>query len=306
MKTLAQFLLPAFAMIPNALMAQEKFTVLSQMPPPVLRIDPAAGMQRIQVDGQMFAEYRFESQQQPTMILGAGPGEARYGSSQRSLWFSHGNVNGVDFVHGKDGARIEHLRFVPNKEKQSIHSQNVWLDGEGEAVCLDERRVRFQVVGELRWIDYEVTLFASEGPVTFGDCEDAGLGLRLAPISQSGDVGTKGALVNSEDQRGDEVQGRRASWIDHSTSQAGRRIGIAVFDHPRNLRHPTWWHTTPDGLRVANPFGAHELGGEREGAGELRLAKGEKATFRYRILIHPGSASEAGLEDQFEIFASTR
>jgi hypothetical protein len=32
-------------------------------------------------------------------------------------------------------------------------------------------------------------------------------------------------------------------------------IGVAIFDHPKNHAHPTWWHVRDYGLFAANPVG---------------------------------------------------
>ena len=34
---------------------------------------------------------------------------------------------------------------------------------------------------------------------------------------------------------------------------------MAIFDHPQNLRHPTWWQVRDYGLFAANPFGQHDF-----------------------------------------------
>lgn len=288
--------------------AQEEITVQAQMPPPVLRIEDGEGLRRVAVDGQLFCEYRYQDIRQPILYPLIGPngqaltrsypldvvaGEERSDPQHQSLWFSHSNVNGKDFWTAADGCRIEHLRFFPSKQANVIHSQNIWMDGQGKALCLDERRISFVVEKDLRWIDYEVTLFASEGAVTFGQSKEGGMAIRLAaPLRLEGEVAA-GRALNSEDESGEDLQGSRASWVDYSTGRGAAAYGLAIFDHPENPGHPSRWNARENGLCAATPFSA----------AVLELAKGERKTFRYRILMHKGDVDSAGVGQLYEKYA---
>src|SRR5258707_518706 len=53
-----------------------------------------------------------------------------------------------------------------------------------------------------------------------------------------------GKITNSEGQVTEaQVRGKRANWADYSGEFLGEKAGIAIFDHPANPRHPTYWHT---------------------------------------------------------------
>ena len=75
----------------------------------------------VTIDGQPFAEYVVESGGKPIVwpIIGPTgkpmtraypmaeqPGERKDHQHHRSLWFTHGDVNGYDFWHGRKGERI--------------------------------------------------------------------------------------------------------------------------------------------------------------------------------------------------------
>jgi len=47
----------------------------------------------------------------------------------------------------------------------------------------------------------------------------------------------------------------------------GKTVGIAVFDHPSNPRHPTTWHVRDYGLFAANPLGCTILKRKTKGLG---------------------------------------
>jgi len=207
-----------------------------------------------------------------------------------SLWTAHGDVSGADFWSG--AGRIRHLgfkRLSAGPAYAEIVAVNSW-EAEGARLLVEERRVRFWNVPSGEWvIDYEVVL-APEGEVVLGDTKEAGmLSLRVA---SSMTVLRGGQLTNSWGGLNErEVWGRRAVWCDYSGPLAGSVWGIAVFDHPSNPRHPTYWHARDYGLMAANVFGVSYFTGE--GRGDMRVAA--PLRFRYRVFVHRGWASEAGV-----------
>ena len=74
------------------------------------------------------------------------PGETdRDHVHQRSLWFTHGDVNGIDFWSEGKG-RIEHRELVKAEggPEATIVTRNDWLSPDGsQLVCQDERRFTF-------------------------------------------------------------------------------------------------------------------------------------------------------------------
>jgi hypothetical protein len=71
-------------------------------------------------------------------------------------------------------------------------------------------------------------------------------------------------------------------------SSGGEDVGIAIFDHPKNLRHPTYWHARHYGLLAAHPFGLREFTHDRHQDGSYTIAAGGSLKLRYRVLIHHG------------------
>ncbi|MCY3022179.1 MAG: PmoA family protein, partial [Planctomycetota bacterium] len=67
-------------------------------------------------------------------------------------------------------------------------------------------------------------------------------------------------------------------------------VGIAIMDHPFNLRHPTPWHVRDYGLFAANPFGQSQYKAGLLQRGDYALGSGSELTFRYRIYFHRGDA----------------
>ena len=111
-----------------------------------------------------------------------------------------------------------------------------------------------------------------------------------------GSKGAAGSIVTSEGLKNAEAWGKPARWIDYSGPIEGRRVGIAIFDHPTNLRHPTHWHARDYGLFAANPFGLHDFTGAPAGAGDFTIPEGDSLALRYRFVFHEGDAEAAGID----------
>jgi hypothetical protein len=104
----------------------------------------------------------------------------------------------------------------------------------------------------------------------------------------------------------EKVWGKRAAWVDYSGPVDGKVVGIAFFDHPKNLRHPTRWHARDYGLFAANPFCEREMDRtQAAGAGDLKLAAGQSVTFQYRIILHAGDAAQAKIAERFAEYATS-
>jgi hypothetical protein len=75
---------------------------------------------------------------------------------------------------------------------------------------------------------------------------------------------------------------------------------MAIFDHPSNPRHPTWWHVRDYGLFAANPFGIHDFEKKDKGAGDLTVPAGETISFKYRFYIHEGDEKEGKVREAYD------
>ena len=140
----------------------------------------------VKIDGSPFTEYIIQSGTKPILWPILGPTgkpltrdypmekdtkETKDHVHHRSLWFAHGNVNGIDFWDEKPGGHdqrtIVHRKFVKiaSGPQAEIVTENDWLGPAGKKVCEDQRRLTFGTWGDARWIDFDITLRASEGPV---------------------------------------------------------------------------------------------------------------------------------------------
>ena len=288
----------------------------------------------VTVDGKPFTAYVFAGHRKPILFPVIGPGGAAMTRSwplvegvagepkdhphHESIWFTHGAVNGVDFwashprghapQHRQDN-RIEHVELVAFESGPvaRIATRNHWVKADGKVVCTDSRTVRFTADADVRTIDYAVTIHADHGAVTFGDTKEGTFGLRVPATLQTKDAngshGAAGHILNSEGLRDADAWGKAARWVAYWGPVDGRTAGVAIGDHPGNLRHPSLWHARDYGLVAANPFGLHDFTGAPQGSGDYTLPAGESLTFRYLVMLHEGDAETAVIEARWRRWA---
>lgn len=103
----------------------------------------------------------------------------------------------------------------------------------------------------------------------------AGLSVRF-----SGDMKARRAVIpDGEPEFVDGVWRKSAQACDYSGAVDGREAGIALFDHPKNPRHPVTWYAIRSHMSYLN---AAVVAG-----GPLELAPHESLALRYRIVVHP-------------------
>ena len=287
-----------------------------------VRITPLEDRLRVEIDGALFTQYFFKDVPRPYCYPVMGPGESpmtRHWPMEqapneehdhphhRSFWFAHGSINGQDFwSEEKDFGKTVHVEFTEIKSGKSsgtIRSRNRWVAHDGTVVCTDDRLLRIYepTSPDERVVDFEITLHASQGELTFGDTKEGTMALRLAEtLRLTGPTGS-GHIVNSEGVRDGATWGKRAAWCDYYGPVNGKTVGVAIFDHPSNPRHPTWWHVRDYGLFAANPFGEHDFEKlSNKSAGNLVVPAGKDLTFRYRFYFHAGDELQAHVAEKYQ------
>lgn len=131
------------------------------------------------------------------------------------------------------------------------------------------------------------------------------MAIRLAPTMRVKGPVAEGHMLSSEGLMDGDVWGQRAAWVDAWGPVDGQTVGVAIFDHPANPRHPTWWHARTYGLFAANPFGAHDFEQKPAGTGDLMVLPGQSVTFRYRFVFHHGDPEAAGVADLWQAYQNS-
>jgi hypothetical protein len=236
-------------------------------------------------------------------------GESTDHPHHTSLWFAHGGVNGVDFWHvGKKGGTVDvpiASPIVAKGRRVTLSSIENWLTPKKAVLASATNFYGFEILPDgSRVIDYATTI-APDGSVAelvFTDTKEGTMAIRTAPqLRLKGDLAT-GKAINSEGDKDTKVWGKRAKWVAYWGEIDGKTCGVAIFDHPTNLRHPTWWHARDYGLVAANPFGQFyfERGKHKRGAGEFRLKHNERLELRYRFVFFAGTAEEADIAGKYD------
>ena len=167
-----------------------------------------------------------------------------------------------------------------------------WLGPNGKVVCSDERVVKFHASDKTRIVDFDITIKASNGPITFGDTKEGMFGLRVAS-SMDVDAKKGGKITNADGLTDAAAWGKPATWVDYTGPVEGETVGIAILNHPSSFRHPTTWHVRTYGLFAANPFGWHDFG--MKTSGDHTIPAGESIRFGYRVILHTGDTASANL-----------
>jgi hypothetical protein len=245
------------------------------------------------------------------------PGEAHDHGHHRGLWFSHGDVNGLDFWAGeltknpaKKGAisLVKIDKVASGSKEGSIDATFRWHGPDGKTILTEQRRMVFRG-GANRVIDFDLQLKAVE-KAKFGDTKEGTFAIRLASALE--EPGRKslpeprrtGQMVTPDGRKGEkEVWGKRAPWVDYAGEIEGEKIGVAIFDHSSNPRHPAYWHARGYGLFAVNIFGLHDFENDKTKDGSMTLEPGQKLRLRYRVVIHPGDEKTAGIAGLYKDWA---
>jgi hypothetical protein len=284
---------------------------------------------RVLIDGELFTEYLFRGHEKPILYPIVGPqgigmtrnypmksdvpGEAHDHPHHKSMWFAHRPISGHDmwstFPEAGKCVHDKLLNLESGSSRGVLQTANNWITSDGKLLFTDTRRLTFQVIGGARAIDWEITLHASHGELTFGDSKEGTMAIRTHPNLRldndpaRGVTTANGQALNSEGVRGKEVWGKRADWIDYWGKVGDHTVGIAIFDHPANPRHPTHWMARGYGYIGANPFGLNAFEGKPLGTGDMKVPSGESVTFRYRFLFHEGDPHQARIAEEYRRYA---
>jgi hypothetical protein len=253
----------------------------------------------------------------------SSPGGSTDHPHQKSAWFCHGDiipegleiknrpkgVEGVDFwAEAKGHGRIVCRQYAEPKTtdgRGSIVTLNEWQTADGRKILDETRTIRLHNFGDTRLFVFDIDLHASVLPITFGDTKEGSFGIRIN--DEIREKTGNGNIENAEGKTGEKnCWGRLSTWCDYSGRLAGRTVGVAILDHPKN-RYPACWHSRDYGLMAANPFGRARSGfPAMKGRTDLvKLNKGEHLKLRYGLLIHPGNAKEGKVAEYWSSFAES-
>jgi len=249
------------------------------------------------------------------------PGESHDHPHHRAMFFAHGDINSVDFwgegtptqaqqsAHGKTYSSEDLPKgrtvFVKLEEMKSsgdsghLRADFNLIGPDGKVMGQEIQDFTFRGDADTRTIDCAFTIIASDGPLKMGDTKEGTFAIRVVKALEE----PSGHMLSSTGAVGEkEIWGKRADWVDYSGEVAGEPLGIAIFDNPSNIKHPTYWHARGYGLFAVNPFGEHDFYNDPKRDGSVTIAGGESLTLRYRVLIHHGDAKEANVAGAYAAY----
>ncbi|RYF85188.1 MAG: hypothetical protein EOO00_14390 [Chitinophagaceae bacterium] len=236
------------------------------------------------------------------------------------MWFNYGNVNGLDFWNNSTAipadkrsgyGTIKHIsvdKALAANDRAELAVTKSWLNPDNKELLREKTTYVFTAPGGQRAIEMTTTLTATHGDVSFDDNKEGVLGIRLArelehpsdkpekftdangiatDVAKLNNDGVTGRYRSSEGKEGDSVWGTRGKWVNLNGKIGDEPVSLVIYDHPKNVGYPTYWHARGYGLFAANPLGQKEFSG---GKTELhfKLPAGKSVTFRYKILINSG------------------
>ncbi len=258
------------------------------------------------------------------------------------LWFNYGNANGFDFWNNSDAIKpadrakygtihFDRIVSAKNGATGELVTESTWIAGDsaaGNTKPLMKQTTRYifgrtAIAGRPAFtLDVIVTLKALDD-VLFHDDKEGLLGIRVAHFLESATekggifldangkptlvaaadpAGATGVYHTSEGKVGDAAWGTRGTWcwLTGSTPE-GKTESLAILDHTGNPGYPAYWHARGYGLFAVNPLGAH-IFDPKAAAMNFSIAKGESATFKYRVLVISGTPTDAAMNEAASAF----
>jgi hypothetical protein len=264
----------------------------------------------IYIDGNLFTSYRFsQDEKYPFFFPVNGPSGISVTSMRNALYPHHSSLFfGCDFVNGGnywqeglDRGQIISVRadiVESGGERVVIENECIWTRPGADSPVRDIRRITVSAPsGKMFRIDFSIAMHMLED-VYIRRNNHSLFSARMAPDLA---VTNGGVMINSEGASREEgTFGQPSPWLDYHGTRAGGSEGLAIMQHPSNRWYPAPWFTRDYGFISPTPIYWPE-----DGQG-TSLPKGETVELHYRVLVHSGDHVEAGIAEEFEIYASEK
>ena len=258
----------------------------------------------VTVAGELFTCYKFgASQKYPYFWPVNGPASCKSITTEtsepyphhHSLFFGCDRVNGGNYwQEGNEKGQIvsQGPKIIEAGGDRVVFTDEcLWMQPGKEPIIRDMRRITISAPNkDLRFIDFQITLEM----LTDVSILKTNHSLFAARVVPEMSVGSGGTLINAEGKRSEkDTFGVASPWCDYSGTREGITEGIAILQHPRNRWFPARWFTRDYGFFSPTPM--FWLEGDK-----LQLAKGEKLTLCYQVVVHSGDSMSAKIEKIFE------
>lgn len=259
------------------------------------------------VNGNLFTSYIMSDfEKYPFFFPVNGPSNASVTSMRNANYPHHSSIFfGCDKVNGgnywqeglKDGQIIS-LRadiLETGGNKAVIENECIWRRPGADAPIKDKRKITVSVPSEGKFqLDFEVVMemlmdvtIEKTNHSLFSGRMDADLA-----------VINGGTMINAEGETSEKgTFGKRSAWIDFYGKRQGKTEGMAIIQHPSNNWFPAPWFTRDYGFFSPTPM--YWPADDKATV----LKKGEQIKLRYRVIVHTGNHTEAGIAEEFEKYS---
>ena len=263
----------------------------------------------VNVDGKLFTCYKFAgSQKYPYFWPVNGPLSGKSITTEtsepyphhHSLFFGCDRVNGGNYwqdVNERGQILSQGPEIIEAAGQRIVLTDTcLWKQPGKEPVIEDTRRITISAPNkDLRYIDFKITMT----PLVDIEILKTNHSLFSARVVPELSVQAGGTLINAY---GDTCEkgtfGIASPWCDYSGTRDGVTEGIAILQNPKNCWFPSKWFTRDYGFFSPTPM--NWLEGDK-----LNLAKGEKLTLEYRVIVHAGNAETANIAGLFNQYKQT-
>ncbi|MHC4559663.1 MAG: DUF6807 domain-containing protein [Planctomycetota bacterium] len=241
------------------------------------------------------------------------------------IFFAVDKVNGTSFWNNTaPPPQIKHIKTTEvaiDNGKGKLATVMHWIDQNGN-ILLEENRSMVFLAGENEYaIDFSIDLTARQTEVVFDDIEEGVFAIRVADCLRESNPkvilkhgqrlpkesvsGTGRYFSSNGDETAKNVWGKRARWVALQGIRKGKVVGVAVINHPASINYPTYWHVRSYGLFSANPLGQGDFQRQSRYKNNpvqllrLTLKKGQKAHFRFLVIIYEGIRIKKQMEERF-------
>jgi hypothetical protein len=258
----------------------------------------------VSIDGKLFTCYKFaDSQKYPYFWPVNGPLSGNSITTEtsepyphhHSLFFGCDRVNGGNYWQDVN-ARGQILSQGPKiveaaGERVILTDKCLWKQPGKEPVIEDERQITICAPSEkLRFIDFKITVT----PLVDIEILKTNHSLFSARVVPELSVQSGGTLINAQGNTSEKgTFGVPSPWCDYSGTRDSLTEGIAILQNPSDRWYPSKWFTRDYGFFSPTPMNWLE-------GGKLKLAKGEKLTLEYRVVVHAGDSVAADIAGLFE------
>ena len=233
----------------------------------------------------------------------------------RAVWFSWKYINHVNYWEedrktglGKGLTEITDVKVTPADDHSAKIEMALSYHPPKKPAVLTEKRLITVSPPDDRG-NYRIDWLCS-----FTACDEDAVLDRTSPAGQKGGKSwggyaglsarlaenlTQFKVLNSESKQDANAHGQKARWTDFSAlTPAGSPAGIAIFDHPTNLRYPTQWYISRKGPKKNN-FSSAPLFDK-----PYTIPAGKTLTLKYRVLVHAGRGEAKPLDAEWKAFTA--